>query len=113
MNGDTLVRIDDERASDPATILTAVRQLAPLIAARSDEIERERRLPPDLVTDLREAGCFRMLVPRRLGGAKRTWPNTSTCSASGHVQTGRWLDRDDRQLGAGGIRQTAARPRSR
>ena len=70
MNADTLERTDDERRSDPETILTAVRQLAPLLAARSDEIERGRRLPPDLVTDLREAGCFRMLVPRHLGGAE-------------------------------------------
>jgi indole-3-acetate monooxygenase len=70
VNADTLERTDDERGSDPETILTAVQQLAPLLAARSDEIERGRRLPPDLVTGLREAGCFRMLVPRRLGGAQ-------------------------------------------
>ena len=67
---DTLERSDDERASDPATVLAAVRKLVPLIVARSDEIERERRLPLDLVAGLREAGCFRMLVPRRLGGAE-------------------------------------------
>jgi alkylation response protein AidB-like acyl-CoA dehydrogenase len=58
-----------QKATDAAAILDAVRALTPLIAARGDEIERGRRLPPDLVQLLREAGCFRMLVPRRLGGA--------------------------------------------
>jgi alkylation response protein AidB-like acyl-CoA dehydrogenase len=57
---------------DPATtsgrLLDAVRALAPSIAARSDEIERGRRLPPDLVAELAGAGCFRMLVPRSHGG---------------------------------------------
>jgi indole-3-acetate monooxygenase len=57
-------RIDGER------ILEAVRELAPAIAARSDEIEQGRRLPLDLVAQLRSAGCFRMLVPRSHGGAE-------------------------------------------
>jgi alkylation response protein AidB-like acyl-CoA dehydrogenase len=52
-----------------APILAAVRELAPTIAARADEIEAARRLPPDLVTDLTAAGCFGMLRPRSHGGA--------------------------------------------
>lgn len=58
-----------ERAANAATILDAVRDLAPVIAARSEEIETARRLPPDLVAQIRDAGCFRMLLPERLGGA--------------------------------------------
>jgi indole-3-acetate monooxygenase len=50
-------------------IFDAVRALAPTITARSDEIERERRVPQDLVDDLSAAGCFRILVPRSHGGA--------------------------------------------
>jgi alkylation response protein AidB-like acyl-CoA dehydrogenase len=50
------------------TTLDAVRDLAPDIAARGDEIEAGRRLPPDLVADLVAAGCFRALVPRACGG---------------------------------------------
>ena len=88
---DTLERIDDERGSDPATVLAAVRRLVPLIVARSDEIERGRRLPPDLVTDLREAGCFRMLVPRRLGGAQ--------ADLAEHLEVLRELARADGSVG--------------
>jgi alkylation response protein AidB-like acyl-CoA dehydrogenase len=58
-----------ERAANAATIFDAVRDLAPVIAARSEEIETARRLPPDLVAQIRDAGCFRMLLPERLGGA--------------------------------------------
>jgi alkylation response protein AidB-like acyl-CoA dehydrogenase len=58
--------------SDAASIVEAVRALTPIIAARSDEIERARRLPLDLVARIRAAGCYRMLVPPHLGGAGAT-----------------------------------------
>jgi alkylation response protein AidB-like acyl-CoA dehydrogenase len=62
----------------PATttepVLDAVTALAPSIAARAEEIERARRLPPDLVDQLIAAGCFRMLVPRSHGGAEMDLP---------------------------------------
>jgi alkylation response protein AidB-like acyl-CoA dehydrogenase len=80
-----------ERAVDATTILDAVRALTPAIAARSDEIERARRLPPDLVAQLRAAGCFRMLVPRRLGGAE--------ASLADHVAMVRDLARADGSVG--------------
>ena len=50
------------------TTLDAVRTLAPTIEARSEEIERNRRLPLDLVDELTAAGCFRSLVPASHGG---------------------------------------------
>ncbi len=46
----------------------AVAALAPVIAARAEEIEAARRLPADLAADLAAAGLFRMIVPRSLGG---------------------------------------------
>jgi alkylation response protein AidB-like acyl-CoA dehydrogenase len=52
------------------TILTAARDLAPAIAARAADTERQRRLPADLATEIADAGLFRMAVPRRLGGAE-------------------------------------------
>ena len=55
--------------AEAVTILDSVRALLPAIAARDDEIEQGRRLPLDLVAQLRDAGCFRTLVPRRFGGA--------------------------------------------
>jgi alkylation response protein AidB-like acyl-CoA dehydrogenase len=38
------------------------------LSARSDEIERARRLPPDLAAELARDGFFRMMIPESLGG---------------------------------------------
>lgn len=53
-------------------ILANARAMAPAIAARSDEIEDLRRLPADLVADLRRAGLFRMGRSRAKGGPQMT-----------------------------------------
>ncbi|MEM9201080.1 MAG: acyl-CoA dehydrogenase family protein [Actinomycetota bacterium] len=49
-------------------VLTAARELGPSIGARSEAIEAERRLPLDIVDQMRAAGAFRMYVPDDLGG---------------------------------------------
>lgn len=49
-------------------ILANARAMAPAIAGRSQEIEALRRLPADLVADLRAAGFFRMGRSRAKGG---------------------------------------------
>jgi alkylation response protein AidB-like acyl-CoA dehydrogenase len=55
--------------SAPATVLIeAARALAPRIRASADDIEQARRLPDWLVHELRDAGFFRMYLPRPLGG---------------------------------------------
>lgn len=50
------------------TLLDSVRDLAPSISARSAEVDAGRRLPLDLVAQLKAAGCFRMFVPKSHGG---------------------------------------------
>ena len=55
-------------------ILAAARAMAPAIAARSQEIEALRRLPADLVAELRTAGFFRMGRSRAKGGPQMTLP---------------------------------------
>lgn len=50
------------------TLLDSVRDLAPSISARSAEIDAGRRLPIDLLDQLKAAGCFRMFVPKSHGG---------------------------------------------
>ncbi len=51
-------------------LLEAARDLAPGLRAASDRIEKEGRLPPEVVESLARAGLFRMLVPRSLGGGE-------------------------------------------
>jgi indole-3-acetate monooxygenase len=62
---------------DPAAIdyLARARELAPVIAAHAQEIERRRELPEGLREKLIEAGFFRLLLPRSLGGAELPPPS--------------------------------------
>jgi indole-3-acetate monooxygenase len=61
--------IAPDRPPPPAEILDRVRKMAPDIAVRAAEIEAARRVPRDLLDDLKAAGCFRSLLPASHGGA--------------------------------------------
>jgi alkylation response protein AidB-like acyl-CoA dehydrogenase len=55
-------------------LLAAARELAPLIDAAAERIEDERRAPPELIEALIDAGLFRMLLARSLGGVELDLP---------------------------------------
>jgi alkylation response protein AidB-like acyl-CoA dehydrogenase len=57
-----------------ADVLAAVEQLAPTIAGRASEIEEARRLPADLLEDLKVAGTFRLTGPASHGGLEADLP---------------------------------------
>ena len=67
---------DDAMADDnrlPADVesqplVRAAAGLQPLLRELHDEIEREQRFPRALVEKMREAGLYRMVIPRSLGG---------------------------------------------
>ena len=50
--------------------LARARALGQVVDAAADEIEARRELPPPLVAALIEAGMFRLLLPKSLGGAE-------------------------------------------
>ena len=56
-----------ELAGDRSVIARA-EAIQPSVAAASDEIERDRRLPPSLLHKLHEAQLFRLLLPRSANG---------------------------------------------
>jgi alkylation response protein AidB-like acyl-CoA dehydrogenase len=70
--------LDGPPASPPAPppsyaredLLGAVRALAPRLRAASEEIERNRSLTEPLVQAMVDAGLYRMLLPRSLGGGE-------------------------------------------
>ncbi len=49
-------------------LLAVVRKLGPLIREHSEATERTRRLAPAVLAALADAGVFRLLLPRSLGG---------------------------------------------
>jgi len=53
---------------DIAALRSAVAELVPAFHARADEGERLRTMPADLVIRAKEAGLFRLNLPRSLGG---------------------------------------------
>ena len=66
--------VSDAGGLAAAQILANARAMAPAIAARSREIEDLRRLPADLVAELRAAGFFRMGRSRAKDGPQMTLP---------------------------------------
>src|ERR1700751_5144446 len=53
---------------DAQPLVRAAAELKPALRDYHHEIEREQRLPPALVGQLREAGFYKMVIPRALGG---------------------------------------------
>ena len=51
-------------------LVERARAIAPLIAGEADQIERSRRLTPDVVNALIENGLYRALLPQSLGGSE-------------------------------------------
>ncbi|MFO0614969.1 MAG: acyl-CoA dehydrogenase family protein [Polyangiaceae bacterium] len=51
-------------------VLRRIEALAPRLTAAAATTEANRRLAPELVTALAETGCFRIALPRELGGCR-------------------------------------------
>jgi alkylation response protein AidB-like acyl-CoA dehydrogenase len=54
------------------SVSSSITDLLPAIRARREEIERARRMPRDLIDDLRRSGLFSLGIPRDLGGQEAT-----------------------------------------
>ncbi len=63
-----------ERGTDQdesgAAWLAAARAMAPLVAEHRSNFDRDRNLPSVLIEAMRQAGFFRLWLPRALGGVE-------------------------------------------
>ncbi len=59
-----------ERIETGDELLANAQLLAPMLRDAAEEIDEARRLPSDIVAALRQAGCFRMSMPREWGGCE-------------------------------------------
>ena len=62
-------------SNDIAHYLDAAVPFAARVAEAADWIDAERQMPPDLAADMADAGFFRLLLPRELGGAELAHPD--------------------------------------
>jgi alkylation response protein AidB-like acyl-CoA dehydrogenase len=65
------IRAEHERLPadfDAQPVVQAAAALKPQLRQYREEIEREQRLPKELVAQMRAAGFYRMVLPRSLGG---------------------------------------------
>lgn len=53
---------------DAQPVVQAAAALRPVLREYQQEIEREQRLPPDLVEQMHAAGFYKLVIPRALGG---------------------------------------------
>ncbi|MCU1587889.1 MAG: 3-hydroxy-9,10-secoandrosta,3,5(10)-triene-9, 17-dione monooxygenase [Frankiales bacterium] len=82
-------------ATAGSKVLAAVKDLLPGIAARADQAEADRRIPAETIAELKEAGVFKMLQPKRWGGLEATPVEfyevvrtiAATCGSTGWVSS--------------------------
>src|ERR1700689_3868292 len=65
------IRSDDVRLPadvEAQPVVQAAKAIRPRLRKYRKEIEREQRMPPALAEEMREAGFYRLLIPRAYGG---------------------------------------------
>src|SRR6201993_4400897 len=68
----------DERVH--ATMVARARALIPQLRDRAASTEELRRLPPETERDLNEAGLFRIVQPKRVGGSELDYVALVDCA---------------------------------
>lgn len=53
---------------EPATLVARVRAMIPTLKARAGQAEAERKVPDETIREMKEAGFFDILKPKRWGG---------------------------------------------
>src|SRR3954452_421155 len=67
-------------ADDYAAMVARAKALIPELRKRAARTEELRRLPPETVRDLHESGLFRILQPKRVGGAELDYVALIDCA---------------------------------
>ena len=71
-------------------------KLAPIIREHADRAEREAQMPREVTDAFHDAGLFRILLPRAMGGGELTIPDSlRLCEeVCAHRRVGRMESRD-------------------
>jgi alkylation response protein AidB-like acyl-CoA dehydrogenase len=63
-------------SEDARPYFEKVQRLAPIIREHADRAEREAQMPREVAEAFHEAGLFRILIPRQMGGGELTIPDS-------------------------------------
>src|SRR5213080_3108444 len=63
-----------------AAMVARARALIPKLRERASKTEQLRRLPPETERDLHDAGLFRIVQPKRVGGAELDYVALVDCA---------------------------------
>ena len=88
-----IVRIPAETVPSPSDLVARARAMIPTLRERAADAEAARRIPDETIADLRAAGFFRVLQPRRWGGYEmdpRVFFDIQMALAEGCMSTG-WV----------------------
>jgi 3-hydroxy-9,10-secoandrosta-1,3,5(10)-triene-9,17-dione monooxygenase len=61
-----------ETTVDAEELIRRATELQPLLARNAAQAETDRRIPEENIEALREAGLFKLMIPKRLGGYETT-----------------------------------------
>ena len=70
---------DDYMTPEAIELVARARALAPKLAERAREAERQGMVPVETVKEMQEAGLFRVLQPKRWGGYELTRGSSTGC----------------------------------
>lgn len=62
------LKTSQQAIPSPDTLCQRARAMGPALAARASRTEADRRIPNETIAEMRDAGFFRILQPRRWGG---------------------------------------------
>ena len=65
--------MDKEEIPTRDILIQRARAMWPSLLERSEECEKNRRVSDETISDFRNAGFFRMGVPKKYGGASDRW----------------------------------------
>ena len=71
-----------EKPVDSEQLVRRAAELQPLLARNAERCEADRRVPEENIEAIRQAGLFRVMVPRRLGGHETTLRTSVDVSAA-------------------------------
>lgn len=63
-----LQRASDHELSVRNRLVASARELRPLLQKNAEQTDKDRRVVEENITAMRDAGLFRLMVPKRLGG---------------------------------------------